>query len=92
MSDDKVRAHVFLTGRVQGVFFRQEAYERAVQKRITGWIKNLDDGRVEVVLEGPGVPVRAMLGWLHIGPPQARVENVSVEWEEVVGESGFRVK
>ncbi|HVF12771.1 MAG TPA: acylphosphatase [Actinomycetota bacterium] len=92
MSDDKVRAHVWLTGRVQGVFFRQEAYERAVKNQITGWIKNLDDGRVEVVLEGAGVPVRAMMGWLHIGPPQARVEDVTVEWEEVVGEVGFRVK
>lgn len=92
MSDDKVRAHVFLTGRVQGVFLRQEAYDRAVEKRIAGWIKNLDDGRVEVVLEGPGVPVRAFLGWLHIGPPQAKVEDVSVEWEEVKGEVGFRVK
>lgn len=82
----KVRAHVYISGRVQGVFFRSSAEEKALELGIKGWVRNLRDGRVEAVLEGEKEKVEEMLRWCHEGPQYARVTNVEVKWEEYEGE------
>ncbi len=82
----KVRAHVFISGRVQGVFFRAHTREQALKRGVTGWVRNLPDGRVEAVFEGEEDDVRSVIEWCRHGPPFARVENVEVEWEDYRGE------
>ena len=86
-----VRAHLFVTGYVQGVFFRHSLAQRARSAGVTGWVKNLPDGRVEAVMEGEEEAVRALIEWSKTGPPHATVERAEVEWEPVSGDfSGFR--
>lgn len=80
-----VRAHVWISGRVHGVFFR--ATTRRVAKRfgLTGWVKNLRDGRVEAIFEGSRENVDEMINFCHQGPPAAIVKNVEVKWEDPTG-------
>ena len=85
------RVHLWIVGAVQGVFFRASCAERARALSLAGWARNLADGQVEVVAEGNPVAIEALVEWCHQGPPLARVEHVSVRWEEPVGEAGFRV-
>ncbi|MGH9196336.1 MAG: acylphosphatase [Acidimicrobiia bacterium] len=87
-----VRAHVWISGRVQGVFFRMEARDRAQSRRIDGWAKNLPDGRVEAVFEGEKDNVESMIRWCHEGPSLALVESVEVAWEEPQDERGFHAR
>lgn len=68
---------VLIKGRVQGVGFRAAAVRQAHMLRVSGWIRNLDDGSVEALLQGPHDLVDRMLSWLHTGPPAARVDEVS---------------
>lgn len=82
----KVRARVYISGRVQGVFFRSSTEEKAFELGIKGWVRNLRDGRVEAVFEGGKEKVEEMLRWCHEGPPYARVANVKITWEEYKGE------
>jgi acylphosphatase len=82
----KVRAHVFISGCVQGVFFRGETRSRANQHNVTGWVKNLRDGRVEAVFEGEKEAVEAMVAFCHHGPQGALIKDVDVLWEEPTGE------
>lgn len=89
---DLVRAHVYISGHVQGVFFRATTREQADRLGVAGWVRNLPDGRVEAVLEGPRPAVQACLQWCHHGPPGARVTGVEVEWEAPRGERAFRVR
>lgn len=89
MADDIVRAHVFISGRVQGVGFRYSCLDEV--EGVRGWVRNLPDGRVEAVFEGPGDAVDRAVDWCRRGPPSARVTEVSVEWETPRGESGFRI-
>jgi acylphosphatase len=86
------RAHVMVSGRVQGVFFRQETAQRARTRGVSGWVRNLPDGRVEAVLEGSRDSVDSMVAWMHQGPRWAGVEDVEVSWEPPAGEAGFRVR
>ena len=79
----KVRAHVRIEGRVQGVCFRMETRRAAGERGLTGWVRNLADGRVEAVFEGLEADVRSMLSWCETGPPLARVDKTVVEWESV---------
>lgn len=89
----KVRAHVFISGRVQGVFFRYETRLRAIRNNVTGWVRNLPDGRVEAVFEGEREKVEAMIDFCHRGPPGAIVRKVEVKWEEPTGEfKGFHIR
>jgi acylphosphatase len=81
-----VRAHVFVSGRVQGVFFRYETKRLAVRFRVCGWARNLFDGRVEAVFEGEKDNVERLVEFCRRGPPGARVENVEVVWEDYKGE------
>jgi acylphosphatase len=86
------RAHVYVSGGVQGVFFRGTARREAGRLGLDGWIKNLPDGRVEAVFEGPSEGVRRMVRWCEEGPEHATVENVGVEYEEARGDlRGFEV-
>jgi len=85
-----VRAHVHVTGYVQGVFYRHSAAQRARALALTGWIRNVPDGRVEAVFEGEESDVRVMIDWCRHGPPHATVESVDVEWALATSEfSGF---
>jgi len=69
---------LFVTGRVQGVFFRQSLKAKAIQNNIFGWVKNLGDGRVECILEGNEENIRILVDWTHNGPANAIVENVEI--------------
>ncbi len=83
---EKVRVHVSIDGRVQGIFFRANTREEANLLGLTGWVKNCWDGRVEAVFEGERTKVEQVLKWCHKGPPGAMVRNVEVNWEEATGE------
>jgi acylphosphatase len=87
-----VRRRVHVAGRVQGVWFRESCRDRALAAGVSGWVRNLDDGRVEVVLEGPAAAVDDVVAWCRRGPPRARVDRVDRVDEEPVGEQGFRVR
>jgi acylphosphatase len=92
MPGDRVRSHIWVTGRVQGVFFRQETARRARSRGVSGWVRNLADGRVEAILEGPPEDVAAVVEWAAAGPPMAHVEHMEVEEETPEGENGFRIR
>ena len=88
-----VRAHVFVTGRVQGVFFRSETELQARKRGVKGWVRNLPDGRVEAVFEGEEEGVKKLLEYCDHGPVGARIENVEVVWENYSGEfRDFKVR
>jgi acylphosphatase len=89
---ERVRAHVHVRGRVQGVFFRAETRERARSLGIGGWVTNAPDGSVEAVLEGDRERVDSLVRWLGRGPSLAEVDDVEVAWEEPQGETGFTVR
>ena len=76
-----VRAHVLISGRVQGVFFRSEAELQARRLDVTGWVRNLADGRVEAVFEGQEANVKQLIEFCRTGPRGARVTDVNVVWE-----------
>jgi len=88
---DRVHRRVLLSGLVQGVFFRDSTRREAARRGVAGSARNLPDGRVEVVLEGPADDVAEVLRWLRQGPPQARVESVEVSEGPVEGLTGFAV-
>ena len=79
---ETVRAHVRVHGRVQGVGFRFSLQEEAELAGVSGWARNLPDGRVEAVLQGEAGAVRRLVGWCREGPPGARVERLELSWEE----------
>jgi len=81
----KVRAHVYVSGRVQGIFFRSETQDEAVRHDVTGWVQNLPDGRVEAVFEGEKENVDKLIEFCRRGPPGARVAKVEVSWETYTG-------
>lgn len=78
---ERVRAHVTIDGRVQGVNFRFATQQQAATTGVAGWVRNLDDGRVEAVFEGPRAAVGRMVSWCYGGPRYARVDKVDVRWE-----------
>ena len=87
------RAHVFVSGRVQGVGFRYSTYHVARQLGLTGWVRNLADGRVEAVFQGDPDTIQRMLAWCRHGPPGSFVENLDVAWDESAnGSAEFRVE
>jgi acylphosphatase len=76
------RVHCYVSGRVQGVTFRASTRRKARNLGVTGWVKNLPDGRVEVVAEGKEGPVEQLVRYVHSGPMLARVDDVEVNDEE----------
>ena len=89
---DRTRAHVYVSGRVQGVFYRATTRDTARETGVDGWVRNLDDGRVEAVFEGPEDAVREMVTWCETGSPAADVDRVDVEYEEPEGIDSFDVR
>jgi acylphosphatase len=80
------RFHLWISGRVQGVFFRANTWKQARSLGLSGWVRNLPDGRVETVFEGEAGAVEAMLTWCREGAPPARVEHVEAVEETATGE------
>ncbi|MFK5925888.1 MAG: acylphosphatase [Desulfuromusa sp.] len=78
----KVRAEVRVTGRVQGVWFRQSTKNMADQQGVTGWCRNNPDGSVEAVFEGEETPVKTVVEWCRSGPELARIDDLQIEWEK----------
>jgi len=88
----KARAHIFVTGRVQGVFFRDHTQRWASSLELTGWVKNLADGRVEAVVEGKRKKIEDLSERLKQGPPSAHVHYVDIVWEDYKQEfKDFRI-
>jgi len=88
-----VRAHLFFNGNVQGVFFRQKTSERAKRFNVSGWIKNLEDGRVEAVFEGRKEDVEGLIKEIEAMPFPIRIEGLDIFWEEYKGVfQGFEIK
>jgi len=90
--EEKARAHVIISGRVQGVFFRMETKRAAGEFGVFGWVKNQLDGTVEAVFEGDQDRVDAIVDWCRQGPPHADVTDVTVNWDDYTGEfKGFDI-
>ncbi len=87
-----VRRRVLVSGRVQGVWFRDTCRREAAARGVAGWVRNLADGRVEAVFEGRPDAVAAMIDWCRRGPPRARVVGVEIHDEAPHGTRGFGVR
>jgi len=88
-----VRVHIYVSGRVQGVFYRSNTRKRALELGLTGWVRNLPDGLVEAVVEGEEDQVDKLVLWCRRGPPSAVVTGLEVEREAPTGEfETFRVR
>ena len=81
-----IRAHIFVSGRVQGVFFRANTVDKARSLGLVGWVRNISDGRVEAVFEGPNKTVEQMIEWCKHGPEGAEVYDVVIDYEDATGE------
>lgn len=82
----KARAHVLISGRVQGVFYRSFTQDIASKLGLNGWVRNCSDGRVEAVFEGDKQTIEKAVSLCHDGPPAARVDAVDVRWDDYKGE------
>lgn len=90
---NQARAHLVITGRVQGVFYRAYARDQAESLYLSGWVRNRPDGAVEAVVEGEAANVDLFIDWCRQGPPSARVEQVELERQDYSGEfQGFAVR
>lgn len=91
--DDRARMRAIVSGRVQGVFFRQSTVEQARALGLTGWVRNLPSGEVEIMVEGRRRDLEALLGWASNGPRHAHVTGVCEQWGKFGNEfSDFRVR
>ncbi|MFH1462291.1 MAG: acylphosphatase [bacterium] len=90
---EKIRAHIFVSGKVQGVFYRERTRQKAEKLKVAGWVKNLRDGRVEAMFEGEKDRVEKIVGWARSGPIFAKVDSLDVVWEDFQAEfSGFEIR
>jgi len=90
--EDKKSAHVIISGRVQGVFFRMETLKAAQLYGVSGWVRNKTDGTVEALFEGDKKCVDSILKWCQKGSPPAKVEKTAVNWKDYTGEfEGFKI-
>lgn len=78
----KRRARVLVSGKVQGVFFRVQTHTKAQELGLTGFVRNLADGRVEAVVEGEENGVQELIAWCRRGPREARVDRIELQWED----------
>lgn len=86
------RLRMIVRGRVQGVLFRRAIANQASELGLTGWVKNLSDGGVEIVAEGPRRELEILAAWANEGPRMARIESVEEQWAEFQGGfDGFRI-
>lgn len=89
---EKIRVHLLISGRVQGVFYRLETMRAAEERSVTGWVRNLPDGRVEAVAEGDTASVESLIEWCRIGPARAKVDSIDIHQEPFTGEfSDFQI-
>lgn len=86
-----VRRRVRVTGRVQGVYYRDSCRQMALRLGVSGFVANRADGSVEGAFEGPEDAIAALVAWCRSGPPRAVVEDVQVSEEPLVGEVGFTI-
>ena len=80
------RADLLISGRVQGVFYRASAQQEAMRLGLVGEVRNIPDGQVEAIVEGPKERVEEFIDWCRQGPPSAEVESVRVRWSKALGE------
>lgn len=89
----QARAHIFVAGKVQGVYFRSWVEDRAAELGLTGWVRNTEDGNVEIVAEGEKPKLERFVGKVKLGPPAARVKKMDVSWQPAKNEfKTFEVK
>jgi acylphosphatase len=88
---DSVRVRVRVSGRVQGVFFRDACRERARAEMLGGWVRNTADGAVEAEFEGSAAAVDRLVAWCRTGPPRAKVDNVETNLVSTIGDRRFRI-
>ena len=88
----RIRRHLRVRGKVQGVAFRAHTRDEAIAVGVAGWVRNLPDGRVEAVFEGPEAAVAQVVRWCHEGPSWARVDGVDVTEEAPEGTVGFEIR
>lgn len=89
---EMARAHLLISGRVQGVFYRAHTRDEARKRGLTGWVRNLPDGRVAAVVEGGREKIESLIAWCRQGPPYAYVDEVLVDWQPYQGEfQEFRI-
>jgi len=87
------RVNIFISGLVQGVFFRSETQKKAKQFGIFGWVRNLADGRVEILVEGEREKLEELIDWAGKGPVSSRVDNLEIIWQEYKGEfTNFEIR
>jgi acylphosphatase len=86
------RVHVFVSGRVQGVFFRASTRDQGLHLGVSGWVRNMRDGRVEAVFEGDDEQVEKMLAWCQRGSHFSRVDDVEVAEEAIENIKGFYIQ
>lgn len=82
----KQRTHILVTGKVQGVFFRQATKVVAIKNNVNGWVKNLENSQVEILLEGEETDVNSVVGWCRNGPANSRVDKIEINQQIFVGE------
>jgi acylphosphatase len=87
-----MRCRVVVSGRVQGVWFRESCRREATALDVAGWVRNTGDGKVEAVLEGDRDAVEKLVAWMRVGPPHARVTDVETSEEPASGEQSFTVR
>jgi acylphosphatase len=88
-----IRAHLFISGRVQGVWYRDSTKRQAEDLELTGWVRNRESGQVEVVVEGADVAIDKLISWCRSGPTMARVTDIRVDFEDYSGGFvGFRLE
>ena len=80
------RTHIYVEGIVQGVYYRDNTELKDREYGLSGWVRNLSDGRVEIVCEGAEKDIQRLISWCQEGPSRAHVQKVDVEWEKSTGE------
>jgi len=89
----KARVNIFVSGLVQGVFFRSQTKRKAEELGVFGWVRNLADGRVEILAEGEKEKLEELINWAKKGPDSARVDDLKIDWQEYQGEfKDFEIK
>ncbi len=86
MTHSNKRVHAFISGQVQGVWYRANTQEKAKQLGVCGWVRNLSDGRVELVAEGEPHTLQQLMQWCQRGPEKAHVESIDLSWCDSSGE------
>lgn len=87
-----IRAHLIISGKVQGVYFRKYTQEISIKNKVSGWVRNLKNGNVECILEGLPSNVEKVIEWCHMGPKNGRVDKIDINYETHTGEfQGFKI-